>query len=479
MDFVLDSDLGIKNRKIISFEGFAALKKYLKNVEVEKLNEKIALKLKTYEERDIVRTRAPYLWGTHELDTNIVNESAITGSPIMMAMLIGEYDIVKELLSKAPLLSREYLGNIDRSMNCFGFGESGYGCYELEGILYEPSANIPDELRALILNRLHDEFGDMGIEMRFVKDMTNIESLKKIKQDAEKMPFIFKGIENLRVGNLETVLFLVRLISDKNDLTKFLKSIVSMQNSYLLVKGITNGCNTPEESPLFKITTVLMKKKEVNHELYIFLLKLLNLTERTGMSPISGEIDTAAAIKVIWECIYRIDFDDNEFERLLEAADSDYAEDINFTMQVYELYKNRMGRKSNLRLTDARGDELVTFFRCLFCETDMSFFSCGPNTAELKRRLVNLLENIEDIEYGISDEESLYGNYDLRHEIATLLTRNSDLLEDSFLELLEKGLIPDEYLDYMIKRVMNNKKCAYMVPFLIMQKYGGLVRNEK
>ena len=62
--------------------------------------------------------------------------------------------------------------------------------------------------------------------------------------------------------------------------------------------------------------------------------------------------------------------------------------------------------------------------------------------------------------------------------MGNILVRNADDLKDIFIDLLELGLIPDEQLDSVMKRVMNSKKCTYMLPLLVLQKYGGLLHDK-
>lgn len=459
----------------VRLKGLKELRQYLVNEEWKSEKDLLTIELLKDKEKEFLVSRIPYVWAEELKDYHLsFSGNIIKGSPFMLALAIGEYDAAEKILEEMDVLSIEKLGGLE--FDTLGFGTNNKCRYTIESLLYEDAFVIPEKLRTTLLKRMEEEAEDLyDFSLRKIKtpDTQNIQKI--FMSDVRKYPKLFERKSCLFAKNTEALLFLLKVFKDDESAKRLLveneigENFGSLGECTENTQGMMNGIG--------RIVKLLEKRTKTHKELYSFLLKII--TYSRGMS---GHIVLSEGKKQdypeleakLWKVIEALTFEQELFEELLMEMDTQ----TKFHLEIlYELASKKLGKQLPLYVNVEESEHIGKFLGLNSTLSETFWNPFGSNAcegADTQLRILRLLSCVSSIEY----PDSSRCCYNRKSVIANIITKNADRIKDVFADLLLKGLIPMEDLDYMMKRVNNNKQCIYMRPLLILQKFGGLISDK-
>lgn len=479
MDMVFEQR-GIDEPKWMTrVSGVVGLKDYLEQVALEKPIETIIVEhITKMDLNEFNKGFFSFIVNFQQPSFGLMTEYAIKGNPIMLSLVIKEYEITDKLLSKIDNISVRSVGRIVK-LDDFGlvstvnYRSHKKNEYSILNHLYEPEFMAEKKLRSKLLSRLANEADDL---YDFTLEQTNSLSDEAVKkqfiQDIKAYPSLFESMNCLYANDMDSLLFLIKLFPDDKSIKHLLSnnsiglySLNISQTDQMTVIDSDIKC-------LGNIVKLLQKRIGTHLDLFCFMLKMITELRRKSVLDKSAGDLCAKVESVIWEYAVQIPFEEEDFYQLLSSAESK-----SFRSEIaYELANRKLEKKMTLYITD----DMVTLENTFGLNDDEEYsslqgFFYGDGSAERKGRLFRLVNNIGAIYYS---EEKLQNQKKLKKEIGSFLTTNAELLKDVFADLLVYGFIPKECLDAVIHRVSRNKKCSYMRPLLIAYKFGGLHNDE-
>ncbi len=383
------------------------------------------------------------------------NLMVVESGPILLALLLEEYDAAEKLVDAIDVLS------------LCSIGSWTYRNHELtlEVLLYSPAHKIPEQLRDKILGRLEAEgddlcewslkqvaaFGDEGIREIFVSDV-------------RKYPKLF-GQSSLYARDLASLNFMLTVfpsddcanaLLENNEIHEYFGKTEFMSSAEWKKRRIKEDIRE-----LSKTVRKLEKRRDTHINLYALLIGcIFKLRQMIEAFPEEE--------KFIWKMTDVLPFEEKDFESLLNKLRADGKK--NCPMEIlYELALRKLGKRMHLQAILHGGDTLLSFLGLekLSCQIG-SLWGGLPGKAD-RIRIMSLLHCVSNIEY--PDTLTVI---DRRRYLTAVILQHADEMKEFFSDLLRKGLVPEEDLEYVMARIKDKEKCEYMRPFLILQKYGGL-----
>ncbi len=387
--------------------------------------------------------------------------------PVMLAILLKEYDAAEKLVDAADVVS------------LYGLGGLISGFYKLtwEFLLYSPYLTIPEELRDKILGRLEAE-GD-GLyhwSLRWVKDMdfNYIYVKQKLASDVRKYPKLFEQNCHIQTNSLADLNFMLTLFSaddcvnglmEDHDNTELFNAICSSN-----IKSIRE-----EIKELGQIAEKLKNRKNMQTDLWWLLICAISEL-RLGAVFFKIEGDRKNLVfrevlrdeKVVWKIMDALPFGEKDFEIMAhhQSLEDDYRLEV-----LHELAFRKLGKRMPLKAALHGGDTLMSLLGLK--KHSGSLWDASLAEGDNKMRIMKLLYYVSDIEY----PDTLIPG-DRRRYLTAVILQHANDMKDFFTDLLRKGFVPKEDLNYVMVRIKDKKECEYMRPFLIMQKFGGLPKED-
>ena len=172
--------------------------------------------------------------------------------------------------------------------------------------------------------------------------------------------------------------------------------------------------------------------------------------------------------KSIWKMTNVLPFEEKYFEVLMNKLRAE--EEENCPMEIlYELALRKLRKRMHLRAILHGGDTLLSFLGLVKPSYQIGSLWGGLRGKSDKMRIMSLLRCVSNIEY----PDTLTA-IDRRRYLTAVILQHANVMKDFFTDLLRKGFVPQEDLEYVMARIKDKKECEYMRQFLILQKYGGL-----
>ncbi len=450
-------------------ESLDDLKEYLREVKADDLPCCLNIIVQKPEDIDEINKKAV-------LQAKEQKGFCIESDSISMAIILGELETAERLIDELPYINM-YIGYTTIS----SLSGSCSMQISLARLLYSENIDVPEGLRFKILKKLNDNLIYGVVSVHGLVDINDIIEIyrptvqAKIVNDYIKQPEYFDYQDNPRsIYYLPSACFLMKLYKNEPD-----------KLNRLMSERIEILCDDyfAREAESIRIDVRMLTKayeyewmKTYRAELYSMLITVYTLIEKACNDSMyffvfEDEYKKINEIKTeMFEQISGLTINENDFAKSIEMIKK---MGMTAVVNSYAFGEALLGHKPKLTISPQFGSSLEAFFG-FGEEEDEEGDPYGDFTNNRKRcQLVRLSESIGGIEYQVSEDT------DLGLKIARFLSANAKLIKESFLAFAEKGLIPDEYVDYVTKRANfpSNHNCAYMVPILIMQKYGRLKSN--
>lgn len=393
--------------------------------------------------------------GFGAMQFNAANLMVVEASPIMLALLLEEYDAAEKLVDAIEVLALHSTGIMIYRNHAL----------TLEVLLYSPDHKIPEELRDKILGRLEAEGDDLyDWSLKQVAAFDDKGVRENFASDVRKYPKLF-GQSCLYARDLATLNFMLTVFPS-DDCANALLENNGVHGRFGKTDNMSfeTFCYSAVESDIQELSEIvrkLEKRRDTHVNLYVMLICLISLMRQDirNFFPEGGE-------KLIWKIADTLPFEEKNFEailnKLLELEESPIE-------ILYDMALRRLGKRMPLRAILHGGDTLLSFLGLTKLSYQIGSLWGGLTGKEDKMRIMILLRCVSNIEY----QDTLTVNDRRRYLIAVIL-KYADDMKEFFSDLLQKGLVPEEDLEYVMARIKDEEKCEYMRPFLILQKYGGL-----
>lgn len=470
MDAIFDFD-EIKDDSI-ELKGITSFRDHFTNRLTEDFNKDINLHLSKADEIKLVRSRLPV--------DNLIKkctELFLDGSPFMIALVLGEFEIAEKILELYPCVSTYVLGKLNWRYFGSTLDNISPNLNTIEILLYGNSCTIPEKLRNRILQRIAEEAKDIySFSLMKVNDIKQPRVRKLLMEDSQNFPELFLNENSLYARDIETLYFLLKVFQGEEQR----KRLLINNNTGLMEKLYSDEKYDlkTDMKCIGNIVNMLIKCPNTYRNLYIYLLKIMSQIQ-TRMLEEDTDIELWKKCSeyqdIVWKIFDSLPFDEEDFKALREEHTFAFHTEL-----LYELAVKKLGKKMPLYIDSIYDEELVSFFGLIYkeearCEINSYNYIFGNNSSHKAGiRLMRILPFVSRIEYPADYNKGR----DLEQTLKKLLSHNAEELKDSFPELLAKGLIPDECLDSVMNHVSHVKKCAYMRPLLIMQKFGGIIHDE-
>lgn len=452
--------------------GIKGLMDYLEQEAIEKPIETIVVDHIT--ESDLKKFSKSFISFVECFQNNLfvmTTEYTIKGNPIMLSLVIKEYEITDKLLNKIDNLSLQSVGKIVQ-LDAFGFdyNDNKEYNYSILDHLYEPEFLAAKDIRSKLLSRLANEATDLyDFTLEKTKSLNDEAVKKQFTHDIESYPRLFERKTCLYANNMNSLLFLMKLFTDEKSIKHLLSNnsigLYSIDNFLPDQMSIINA----DVKYLGSIVKLLQKRTDTHINLFCFMLKMITELRRRSVLDTKAMDLYMRAESVIWEYFMQLPFEEDQFTQLLSATGSELFR----TEIAYELAHRKLKKKMPLYINCYCMNDLEDTFG-LNRDKDhinTNSFFCRDDVDSQKGRIFRLVNDIGEIRYS---ENKLWNRKDLGKEIGSFLTLNAEIIKDVFVDLLIHGLVPEECLDAVFQRITRNKKCIYMRPLLIAYKYGGL-----
>ncbi len=388
-------------------------------------------------------------------------------SPIMLAILLKEYDAAEKLVDALDVVSLHGLGGLI----------SGFYKLTWEGLLYSPYLAIPEKLRDKILGRLETE-GD-GLyhwSLRWIKDFENAYVREMLASDVRKYPKLFERDCHIRTNSLADLNFMLTLFSSDDRVNGLMEDHENTELLFAAHRWNIKSIRT-EILALGQIVEKLKNRKNMQADLWWLLICAISQLRLGAFCFYADGIMETQVFRreenKVWKMMDALPFEEKDFEKMAHhrSLDDDYRLEV-----LYELALRKLGKRMPLQAALHGGDTLMSLLglaeRCggdsLWVRDDSIVE--GDN----KMRIMKLLYYVSDIEY----PDTLIPG-DRRRYLTAVILQHANDLKDFFVDLLRKGFVPKEDLDYVMVRIKVKKECEYMKPFLILQKFGVLPKKDR
>ncbi|MCR4656463.1 MAG: hypothetical protein K5770_09580 [Lachnospiraceae bacterium] len=389
---------------------------------------------------------------------------------ISMAMILGEYEAAERLVGELQNINLHISSTAVRFLS-----EPESVHISFANLLYSENMDVPQKLRFSILEKLNRDMFYGAVSGGGLIDINDIRGIdrscvqKKLVNDYFRHPEYFEYHDDQgRIYEIPAACFLMKLY--KNDPVK-LRRLMSERIE------ITEEDYTDRKPEYIRIDIRMLIKayeyewmKQYRAKLYTLFITVYSFIEKACEDNMYYFVFPEEMEK-----IRQIRSELAGYISSLSIDEDDYLNSIEMTKKIgmsatvnsYAFGEALLGHKPKLIIGPKGGYSPESFFG--FCaEIEDGEDDNDVKNNRKKCRLIRLAESISGIEYRIGD------GTDLKKEIAAFLIINAKILRESFIVFAEKGLIPDAHIDYVTRRTNSHPNCAYMVPVLIMQKYGRL-----
>ncbi len=399
---------------------------------------------------------------------------------ISLAMIFGEYEaadrIIDELLNINMCISRGTTVSDPAGSSI---------TIPFANVFYSEKTDIPEWLRIKILKKLDEDMFYGGtcdgglIDINSIWDIEKRSVQAKIVNDYQKHPECFDYRERPRmVEEIPAAYFLMKLY--KNDPVK-LECLMS-ERIEMLEKGYAVRFDRDVKKDFDKLKRAFSFSWMTDHRAALYALlvniytgikKVLNEDISFIFEELSEEVEACKRIKAeIADFILSLQLSETDFNRSL---DMNRKTGIEEAINCLSFGRAILGTKPEFVISSPTSCIPETFFGFGtedYEKDDNVVIDKASETNMKMCRMLRLADSIGRIRYRVHDD------IQLEKKIASFLILNAKLLRDSFLLFVEKGLVPDDYIDFVIKRINPAISCRYMVPVLIMKKYGRIHMYE-
>ena len=396
---------------------------------------------------------------------------------ISFALILGEYATAERIIDASFSVSNA-IRPWTRLTDAAGNTENT----PFASVFYSKDIDIPEELRIKILKRLNEDLFSGPVSNGGLIDINGIRELDKrvvqakIVNDYHRAPECFDQRDWPRmVEEIPAACFLMKLY--KNDPVNL--EMLMKERLEILSEGYKVRIDRDVRGDFLKLKKAFGYSwmKEYTDCLYAMLINMY-----TGVKKVLNE-DIS--------CYLELDELVHEWKSI-KAGLAGFISEVNISEYYYirSIQKTRetgieealdclasgeriLGHKPELIITSALACNPETFFG--FREYDADDPEEENDEVKENReryRMMRLAWSVGSIDYWFIEDDRLAEN------ISLFLMAHPKLLRDSFLLLTGKGLVPDRCLDNVIRRVRAARSCEYMLPILIMQKYGRIRRYE-
>ena len=472
MGFGFGFGFGSNEPDKIRLEGIKEFKDHFLLPKNEDFTRNIDLHIYKPNEVKLVKSRMP--------ETENINKWEqiwLTGSPFMIAIIIGEFTIAERLLDTYQCsLSISAIGSVGWKYSEADFlFEDYYEDNTIELLLYSEACTIPEDLRNQLLNTLVKEADDIyDFKLRRAAKLSSEKVRRKLAEDYKNYPELFRDYSCFYAPDIESLYGLLKVFTHE------------LQIYWLLLNNETGWVKTLfEENPfdlssdlkyLAGIVKTLKNMPGVHVNLFAYLLKTISQIQTRMVNADQQQRKKCMDyLSVIWKITDLLPFDENTFYQLR------YSDNNAFQMSaLYEMAQMKLGKKMPLMVFPQQTENIISFFGLEYIDQiaqqkDNMMYCIIDDTdhEEIGIRLMRLLPYVSRIEYPESELE------DLPKLLVNIIGVYAEDLKDSFPELLAKGFIPDNCIDAAMNYASRVKKCAYMRPLLILQKFGGMESDER
>ncbi|MCR4590475.1 MAG: hypothetical protein K5668_06615 [Lachnospiraceae bacterium] len=401
---------------------------------------------------------------------------AISGYAVSLAVIFGEYSIAEKYLddNKYSIYFAE-----DTKIRTDSGSESPELWNEVpfynEDLLYSENIDIPEALRFKILQRMNERnWIGSAINIKIISGLHRGRVQARIINDYNKHPeyFSYRNSPSL-LDDIRDACFLMRLYKDDPDK---IKTLMKKRLDFNEISRISPGS-------VYIGNCVRMLEHSCGYEwlegykpvLYALLICLYTGIEKAGEYDIlymilddeehNAELKKIKKIKSEFAGFIRsFSMDRNDF---MESMDIIKKLGMTAVIHALSFGKSVLKHKPVFEVNRPGFLDIESFFGI-----EEECYEDASTDADVSNRkmcqYMRFAESIGEIRYRDKESE------ELKRQIVSLLKGNGNMLKDSFLIFAEKGLIPDECLGFVTDKVNGSPDCAYMIPVMIMQKYGKL-----
>lgn len=428
----------------------------------------------------VVGNRIPHIYEKQHMQMHFV----IEGNPLMLALITGEHGAAEQILNSIQTISIKSMGTFTIHSPLLPSSEEQIE-FSLESLLYEAECNIPIPLRKKMLSGLSEEAPDLyEWDLGKARGLGDTRAQKLFLADRKRFPNLFERTDRLYANDMSSLLFLLQTFPEAEE-ADVRRLLLSDKVMYQICRNIQNSDSDSckrDMTMVGQVVMLLQKRQETHQGLYIFLLALISrIRRKKAMISYLQEVvkQCSNCEEEIWRHLKRLPFSENTFQQLAGSVTS--ATSFFRIELLYELAVMKLGKKMPLYISCGWYGGLDSFFQLYSDEEDRDYqlpFSQYNDRTAIGCRLFRLLQFVSTIEYEQRSEEAETKNMEVGLMIEKLITEEADRLKDFFIELLEKGFVPQYCLDDVISEAIRNENCSYMMPFLILQKYNGLRKAE-
>lgn len=396
----------------------------------------------------------------------------LMGSILEFAMMFRKIDTIDRILNGSNNIRASLLAPISY---CEGlYNNQINGGKNAFSFLYDAKGTIPDEVRHRILDTLAAEKPeDFMFPIYRITSISNVKVQKQILEDYKRYPNLFEQFDTNTRIDVDALLFLMKIY--KKD-PKEQKRLLAQE---VLNQRFNSGLDEYSKQDVKRFAKSVCKINECGDGSEEFTQSLLeyalcrqvvflNAMKSEGYGFSSGKLcdlsveEKKELIDDLNTMIVTIAPPKTMFEEMIEDILDNGMSITNIYDMAYMLYDEKLPLKINIQ----KGDDYAVshMFRC---ETDMDYY-LENNRSSVSLHLLQIAESIGKIQYTYEKE------IDLKKNIGRFITKNARVLKESFLSFLEKGLIPENCIEYALGRALKNKECCYMIPYLILLKNGGV-----
>ncbi|MCR5735217.1 MAG: hypothetical protein K6G22_11485 [Lachnospiraceae bacterium] len=419
---------------------------------------------------EFIRKRIPDAFGRETI------KITISGYAFSLSIIFGEYNIAEKYLDNNKY-SIYFTEDTTIRTDSGSSGREIWNEFPLynDDLLYSKNIDIPEKLRFKMLKRLNERnmYGS-AVNIRNISGLYSSKVQAKIINDYNRHPeyFIYRNGPSM-IDDIRDACFLMRLYRDDPDK---LKTLMKKRIDYNEIDCISLS------SEYVNIRVRMLERScayewlgEYKPVLYAILICLYTGIEKACEEDILYMILDDEEHNAELNKIKKIKAEFARFIRSFSMGEDDFMKSMEIikklgmtkTIHALSFGRSVLKRKPVFVVNRPDGLNIESFFGIEKVRDEDTSSDTNENSLKMCRYM-RFAESIGKIRYGDKDNE------ELKRQIVSILKSNAEVLRDSFLVFAEKGLIPEECLDYVTDKVNRSPDCAYMVPVMIMQKYGGL-----
>ncbi|MCR5109204.1 MAG: hypothetical protein K6B28_13700 [Lachnospiraceae bacterium] len=390
-------------------------------------------------------------------------ELLITADCLFWSIFLGEYESAKRIIKE---ISDDCI--LSRSASISGFEINSMQIFLTE-LLYSDVYDIPGDLRCEFFEKVNELIPNGAVS---AEGYINIGDIRRIYdpviqdmiiRDYSAHPGYFDyGDYPRTIEEIGKACFLMKLYKDEPEKIRMLmteRTEITMEGYFSVTVRYMRS-----EFEMLKSSFEYSWMEEYRAILSAWLTELYSVVEREAEDDyfywvFEDEMEKVNELKLeIGQFIKNIATDEKDYLKSIELSKKT---GMRAFVNSYILAKSVIGKKPELIIDPERGADVEDFFGITSEYTEDE--RRGKEYYEERRVLLTKLsESIGSIRYEYS-KSNVFRLVDI---ILIFLYGNADILKDPFPLFVEKGLIPEEYLEEVIRRVKRHKQCAYMVPIL-------------